>query len=102
MIEPTVQKITPLDQLHAFYNTHYEKYVGHKINARMFGGMPKDDIVQTFVQPGPVEGMPGVERKIKAKDKATTEAKARDNQLHILRIINELIKEEKNGKTDTI
>lgn len=93
-----VIKLKVIDMLKVFHNTHLEKFLSHKINAILFSEFKPDDIVQTFVQPSGHPGVPGVERKIKAKEKLVVETTQRNDQEHILRIVDKLIKEEeKNG-----
>ena len=93
-----MEQISVIDGLKAFHNTHLEKFLSHKINAILFSELKPDDVVQTIVQPSGQPGIPGVERKIKAKEKLVVETKQRNDQEHILEIIDKLIKaEQKNG-----
>lgn len=96
-----VKQISMIDGLKAFHNTHLEKYLSHKINAILFSEMKPDDVVQTLVQQTGNSQMPGggmVERKIKAKEKLSQETKKRDEQEHILRVIEILINEEEKNE----
>lgn len=96
-----VRRVTSLEILLTYHNNHLDKFLSRKINAILFSEMKPDDIVQTFIQQSGIPNVPGVERKVKAKERLTVETKQREDQRHILRIINRLIKEEENGKTDT-
>ena len=92
-----IKKISDIEGLYMFYNNHLEKFLSHKINSILFSEMKPDDIVQVVVQPGnnpQMPGNPGIERRIKAKERLVVETKKRDEQEHILRVINNLIKKE--------
>jgi len=90
-----ISQITNKEGLTMFYNEHLRKFLAHKINAVLFSELKPNDVVRTVVVPSGNAQIPGMERKIKAKDVLIAETKKRNDQEHILRIIKRLIKEEK-------
>ena len=90
-----IRELTHKEGLIMFHNEHLRKFLAHKINAVFFSEMKPNDVVKTMIVPSGNPQIPGMERKIKAKDVLVAETKRRDEQEHILRVISGLIKKEK-------
>jgi len=105
--QPTTEKkeiihqMTELDMLKSFRNEHLEKYISSKIYTKLYAEMyAPNDIVIQVIQPSGQPGLPGIERKLKAKEVQESELKINDKERKVLIVIDKLIAGiQKNGET---
>ena len=110
MNEPTTEKkeiidqVTELDMLKNFRNKHLVSYISSKIYSKLYAEMyAPNDIVIQVIQQGAQPGIPGIERKFKAKEMQEEELKVHEKERKVLVVIDKLIKEiKKNGETNII
>ena len=81
------------------YNEHIEKYVRNLIELTYVIGLPPNEIIATIIQPSGNPGMPGIERKIKAKDSQMQTKPIMEKEKSILKVIRKLIDEEDKKAT---
>jgi len=96
--EEIVHQMTELDMLKSFRNQHLEKFVSSKIYAKLYAEMyaPEDTVIQIIKESGQ-PGIPGIERKFKAKEVQANEIRINEKERKILVVIDKLIKTEKNA-----
>ena len=81
------------------FNAHLLNYAKQLTELKFLEGRPADEIVMSFVQPSGQPGMPGLERKIKAKEAQTRTIPQLSKEESILKVIQKLIKEEDKKET---
>jgi len=95
----TIEKATVKMFLINEYNNHLLRYVKALVEATFTAGRPQDEIVLTIIQESGNPQIPGIERKIKAKEAQKRARDSIDKQDSILKVIERLIKEEDKKET---
>ena len=103
-IKEQIRKVTLKEFLIREYNKHLANYTGHLIEVTFTSGRSPDEVVLTIIQPSGQPGIPGIERKIKAKEAQMRGKEQLSREESILKVVSELIlkeeKKQKDGKAD--
>lgn len=93
-----IKKISVKEMLTAFYNEHLKAYSNQLIELNYLQGRDPNEVVITLIQQSG-QGLPPMERKIKAKEAQMRAKENLSKEESILKVIEELIKKEDNKPT---
>lgn len=98
-IKEQIRKVTLKEFLIQEYNKHLLNYTGHLIEVAFTSNQDQNAVVLTIIQPSGQPGIPGIERKIKAKEAQMRGREQLNREDSILKVVAKLIEDEEKKET---